>query len=94
MHNNIVNVALQVLPSSKTVHPYTIVDNAIEIIQKSGLKYTVCPFETVIEGRLIEILELIKEINAICFSSGAETLMMYIKIQSTFDKDIFIEDKM
>jgi len=94
MQNNIVNVAIQVLPSSKNEHPYTIVDKAIEVIQKSGLKYKVCPFETVIEGRLNEILDLVKEINLICYSSGTETMMMYIKIQSAADKDVFIEDKM
>jgi len=52
MQNNIVNVAIQVLPSSKKEHPYSIVDKAIEVIQKSGLKYKVCPFETVIEGEI------------------------------------------
>jgi len=94
MQNNIVNVAIQVLPSSKKEHPYSIVDKAIEVIQKSGLKYKVCPFETVIEGELNVILELVKEINTICYNSGTETMMMYIKIQSAADKDVFIEDKM
>ena len=36
--NNLVNVAIQVLPNSKSIHPYNIVDKAIELIQKSGLK--------------------------------------------------------
>lgn len=94
MHNNIVNVAIQVLPSSKKVHPYNIVDRAIEVIQKTGLKYKVCPFETVIEGRLNEILEVVKEIHTICYNSGTETMMMYIKIQSAAEKDVCIEDKM
>ena len=61
--NNIVNVAIQVLPVSKNIHPYNIVDKAIEIIQNSGLNYKVCPFETVIEGKLEEILQLISKIQ-------------------------------
>jgi len=30
--NKIVNIALQVLPTSKIVHPYNLVDKAIEVI--------------------------------------------------------------
>lgn len=89
-----VNVALQVLPSSKNIHPYGIVDKAIEAIQKSGLKYMVCPFETVVEGELKQILQLVEELHEICYNSGAESMMMYIKIQSSKDKNVLIQDKM
>lgn len=92
--NNIVNVAIQVLPVSKTNHPYNIVDKAIELIQNSGLTYKVCPFETVIEGKLDEILQLIPKIQEVCYSAGAETMMTYIKIQSSANNDVMIEDKM
>ena len=51
-----VNIALQVLPTSATIHPYLLVDKAIEVIAASGLKYTVCPFETVMEGTYEEIM--------------------------------------
>ena len=47
---NTVNLALQILPTSKTIHPYLIVDKAIEVIAVSGLRYKVTPFETVMEG--------------------------------------------
>jgi uncharacterized protein YqgV (UPF0045/DUF77 family) len=92
--NNIINAALQVLPSSKNIHPYHIVDQAIEKIQKSGLKYVVCPFETVVEGELKQILQLVEEIHEICYKSGAESMMMYIKIQSARERDVLIQDKM
>jgi len=92
--NNIVNAALQVLPTGKNIHPYDIVDRAIETIQKSGLKYMVCPFETVVEGELKQILQLVDELHEICYKSGAESMMMYIKIQSARDKNVLIQDKM
>lgn len=92
--NNLVNVAIQVLPNSKTFHPYNIVDKAIELIQKSGLKYRVCPFETVVEGKLDVILKLVEEIHNVCYNSGTETMMTYIKIQSSANNDVTIEDKM
>jgi uncharacterized protein YqgV (UPF0045/DUF77 family) len=92
--NKIVNVAIQVLPVSNTNNPYNIVDRAIELIKDSGLNYKVCPFETVIEGKLEEILLLISKIQEVCYSAGAETMMTYIKIQSSAKNDVFIEDKM
>lgn len=88
-----VNVALQVLPSSKDKHPYDIVDDAINIIQKSGLKHRVCPFETVIEGDYDRIMEVIKEIQISCLENGAESMISYIKIQTNKHHDVFIEDK-
>lgn len=88
-----VNIALQVLPSSTTKHPYTIIDKAIELIQKSGLKYRVCPFETVIEGEYDQIMELIKKIQLECLDFGAEKLLTNLKIEMSRDKDVSIEDK-
>lgn len=59
--NKTVNIALQVLPSSDTHHPYDLVDKAIEVIAASGLNYQVTPFETVIEGTYDEIMEVVKK---------------------------------
>ncbi|MDP4240003.1 MAG: thiamine-binding protein [Bacteroidota bacterium] len=91
--NKTVNIALQILPSSKTIHPYTIVDKAIETIAASGLKYKVTPFETVIEGTYDEIMKVIKLAQEACYEAGAESLMTYIKIQSSLN-DVSIKDKM
>jgi uncharacterized protein YqgV (UPF0045/DUF77 family) len=94
MKNKTVNVAIQVLPSSKTTHPYDIVDKAIEVIHDSGLTYKVCPFETVVEGKLDEILALVNKLHITCYDAGTESMMMYMKIQSNKENDVFIEDKM
>lgn len=91
--NKTVNIALQVLPSSKTVHPYTIVDKAIEVIKLSGIKYRVTPFETVMEGTYDEIMKIIKQAQQACYQAGADDLMTYIKIQSN-TTGVSIEDKM
>ncbi|HZK69885.1 MAG: thiamine-binding protein [Paludibacter sp.] len=88
-----VNIALQVLPTSTTVHPYLLVDKAIEVIEKSGLRYKVTPFETVMEGSYDEIMEVVKLAQEACYEAGAETMMTYIKIQSS-RKDVSIDDKM
>jgi uncharacterized protein YqgV (UPF0045/DUF77 family) len=90
---NTVNIALQILPTSKTVHPYALVDKAIEVIAASGLRYKVTPFETVMEGSYDEIMEVVKLAQEACYAAGAESLMTYVKIQSS-TKDVSIEDKM
>jgi uncharacterized protein YqgV (UPF0045/DUF77 family) len=89
-----INAAVQVLPQSKLKHPYDIVDKAIEIIQQSGLKYQVCPFETVIEGEYFTVIQLIEKLQDACYSAGAENLICNIKIQSSVNENVTIEDKM
>jgi uncharacterized protein YqgV (UPF0045/DUF77 family) len=90
---NQVNVALQVLPSSKSKHPYDIVDKAIEIIKQSGIKYRVCPFETVMEGQYDEIMAVIKKIQIECLEYEADSMISFIKIQINKHQDVYIEDK-
>ena len=92
--DKIVNIALQILPTSPKVHPYNLVDKAIEVIAVSGLKYRVTPFETVMEGTYDEVMEVVKKAQQACYDAGAESMMTYIKIQSSKDTDVSIEDKM
>jgi uncharacterized protein (TIGR00106 family) len=92
--NPIVNVAVQILPRSSEVGTYELVDEAIRIIDQSGLKYRVTPFETVMEGDYDEIMAIVKKIQFACYNAGAETAMTYIKIQSSSDAPVRIEDKM
>lgn len=90
---NTTNIALQILPTSKTVDPYSIVDAAIAVIAASGLKYRVTPFETVMEGSYDRIMEVVKLAQQACYDAGAESLMTYLKIQSNGSGDVSIEDK-
>ena len=88
-----VNIAVQILPTSKTIHAYKLVDKAIEVIANSGINYTVTPFETVMEGSYDEIMKVVKLAQEACYSAGAESLMTYVKIQSSL-QDVSIDDKM
>ncbi len=89
-----VNFAIQVLPESKNLGKYELVDKAIAIIQNSGFVYQVCPFETVVECTLEEGFELVKNIHKECDKAGTEKMMTYLKIQSDFSDDVTIDDKM
>lgn len=92
--NKKINLAIQVLPQSDTRHPYSIVDKAIEAIQKSGLKYMVSPFETVVEGTWDEVMALVKEVHETCYANDTTKMMTYIKIQTQNNEDVTIADKM
>ena len=73
-----VNVAVQVLPMVDDLFP--IVDQAIEAIAQSGVKYEVGPMETVMEGSLDKLLEVAKAAHLACFEAGAEKVITIIKI--------------
>jgi len=91
---NHVNIAVQVLPKSKIKGTYELVDDAIKVIHDSGLKYRVCPFETVIEGPYDEIMNVVERLQQECFNSGADELLVYLKIQNRKNEKVTIEDKM
>ncbi len=94
MKKNKINLALQVLPQAEGKNSYELVDCAIEEIEASGLSYKVCPFETVIEGKFDEIMDLVKRVHLVLEKNGTEKLMTYIKIQTVFQQDVTIADKM
>ncbi len=94
MKKNKINMALQVLPQAEGKESYDLVDSAIMVIEKSGLKYKVCPFETVIEGTFDELMALVKQVHEILEENGTQKLMTYIKIQTVFQSDVTIDDKM
>lgn len=94
MDEHLINAAIQLLPGEKKAVSYEIIDKAIELIVNSGLKYRVCPFETIVEGKFSEITSLIEKIRDESFRSGAEDILINLKLQLGKNKDIFIRDKM
>ncbi|HSH50624.1 MAG TPA: MTH1187 family thiamine-binding protein [Bacteroidales bacterium] len=92
--NHQVNVAVQVLPRSKSQKTYALVDQAIKVINDSGLRYRVCPFETVIEGPYQDIMKVVEKLQEVCFEKGADEMLIYLKIQNRKDGKVTIEDKM
>lgn len=89
----IVNIALQIIPKSKTREVYDLVDEAISIIQQSGLKHLICPFETVIEGPYDQVMAIAKKAQDACLNAGADDLLVFMKIQRKKAGDVSIEDK-
>ncbi len=93
-NKKLVNIAIQVLPMVSSERVFNIVDRAIEYIKASGVKHVVTPFETVMEGELNELLEIVKDIQTVCYNAGGDELIINIKIHSNKNEDVLIEQKM
>ncbi|MBZ4654212.1 MAG: hypothetical protein JG781_1551 [Peptococcaceae bacterium] len=75
-----VNLSLQVIPKVEDERTYEVVDEAIKVIQESGVKYLVGPMETTMEGELDTLLEVVKKAQDACIRAGASRVMSVIKI--------------
>ena len=74
------NVSLQILPSVEDSRLYEVVDKVIEYIESTGVKFEVGPMETTMEGKLDELLEIVKKSQEICFKEGAGRVISIVKI--------------
>lgn len=90
---NKINAAIQLLPLKTDENRYDVVDKAIVLIQKSGLKYLVCPFETVVEGDSKSVYDLIKQIQETILQNGCDELILNIKIHAA-NRDLTFEEKL
>jgi len=88
-----VNVGFQVIPKSEGQNTYDIVDKAIQVVQESGVKYEVGPMETVMEGELDELIEIVKRAQDACIEAGASEVMTYVKIHYRPHKGVTINEK-
>lgn len=74
-------VSIQVIPRTpdgESTIPY--VDQAISLIQKSGVKYRVSPLETTMEGELHQLLLIIEEIHEALATEGCPHVLSQIKV--------------
>ena len=70
MHDYIINASIQIVPIVQDKHPYLWVDEAIAIIQQSGIKHKVGPFATELEGNYQEVMNVIHAVNEFLFAKG------------------------
>ena len=93
MHNFIINASVQIIPVVQDKHPYEWVDEAIAIIQQSGIKYEVGPFATQLEGTYEEIMQVINNVNEYLFSKGCYEWICNAQIQIRSESDITGDEK-
>ncbi len=92
MSNNI-TMAFQVIPKVEESRIYEVVDEAIKVVQNSGLVYEVGPMETTLEGEPDQIWEVIKQAMEACVQAGASRVMTNVKIDYV-PQGSTIEEKM
>ena len=74
-------------------HPYDWVDEAIAIIQSSGVKHDVGAFATVLEGTYDEVMKVIHDVNGYLYSKGCSEWISNVQIQIRSAGDITGEEK-
>ena len=93
MHQYIVNASLQIIPVVEDRHPYLWVDEAIQIIENSGIYYDVGPFATIIEGTYDQVMKVINDVNEYLLSKGCVEWISNIQIQIRSNGDITGDEK-
>ncbi len=89
----LIQASLKVMPHSfkGREEDYALVDEALLMIQNSGLKHIIGCSETTIEGENEEVLNLIKEIQNHYHNKGINFIFL-ITIESN-SESFYIEDK-
>ncbi|MEI6946560.1 thiamine-binding protein [Paraflavisolibacter sp. H34] len=93
MHSYIINASIQIVPIVQDKHPYEWVDEAIAIIQQSGVRHEVGPFATVLEGTYADVLKVIGDVNEYLYAKGCAEWISNIQIQVRSNGDITGDEK-
>jgi uncharacterized protein YqgV (UPF0045/DUF77 family) len=89
----IMNAAIQVVPLEKSDLAMEIVDRSIEVIQKSGLNYSVSAFETSVDGTWDEIISLLSNLKSQLNNEDIDDALINVKFQISNGKSLVGEDK-
>jgi len=89
----IINASVQVVPITKAEEAFHIIDQAIALIQQSGLKYTVGAFATELEGEYNDVQTLLKQICDFCYGQKEMQFLVYTKLHLSGGQDILAADK-
>lgn len=82
-----VHIAIQIVPITKG-DAYSIIDKAIEVIDKSGVEYRVGAMETVMQGPYDKLMQVAREAQEICLRSGAEEVVVTMKVHAIRNADV------
>ncbi len=65
-----------------------------KILADSGLKYTLNPMGTVIEGNIDDLLAIVKKLHESPFEKGAKRVYTNMRIDDRRDKEASMEQKL
>ncbi|HEX8461000.1 MAG TPA: thiamine-binding protein [Segetibacter sp.] len=93
MHNHIINASIQILPIVQDKHPYEWVDEAIFVIQQSGVKYKIGPFATIVEGTYEQVLSVVNAVNEHLIATGCGEWITSVQFNIRSNSDITANEK-
>ncbi|MFF2874741.1 MTH1187 family thiamine-binding protein [Gottfriedia sp. NPDC057991] len=74
-------MSVQIIPKTNNIEDVIpAVDEAIKIIDESGVKYQVQPLETTMEGDLKQLLEVVQKMNERMIEIGCHNVITQMKI--------------
>lgn len=88
-----IHLGLQVVPLDRNTNAYAHIDAAIEVIQRSGVKYLITPMETVMEGPYEQVHAIALEAQQALADSGCKEFLVNIRMHVRTDEDVTIEEK-
>ncbi len=89
----IINATIQVIPLTSSEKALPIVDQAIALIQQSGITYSVGAFETTLEGEYEEVQQLIRQVEDFCYTRQELQFLIYSKLHVCGGANIMVGDK-
>lgn len=74
-------VSIQIIPKTKNGEDsIPFIEQAIAVIQESGIRYEVHPLETTMEGNLTEIFSIIEKMNERMIEAGCVNVISQVKV--------------
>ncbi|REE02200.1 thiamine-binding protein [Marinoscillum furvescens] len=93
MTEHLTTLGIQIVPKSKNLDTYQLVDAAIEVISRSGITYQITPFETVMEGPYPQLMEIAEQAQKAVLDAGADECLVYYRIHYRKDADVTFAEK-
>lgn len=84
---------ISIVPIGVGISLSSYVAECVKIVQKSGVKYTITPMGTIVEGDIDTLLDLAKKMHRAPFLSGAKRVLTHIKLDERIDKEVAADDK-
>lgn len=88
-----INASIQVVPISTAQEAFPVIDQAIALIQQSGLSYTVGAFATEVEGEYEAVQALLRQVSDFCYSQQQLQFLVYTKLHLSGGQHIIAADK-
>jgi len=93
MHQHLINASIQLIPIAAAETAMPQIDEAILLIQHSGLSYEVGPFGTSVEGSYEQVIQLITAVNTMMNETGKVEWVLNVQFHIKPDAPVTMQEK-